>query len=133
MSFSFKAIFIFGFGSERLSLDFEKDPISGWWDIQILIFWGCLPLLILCGRLPLEVIFHWRLSSVGGQLPLEVTFNCSNFYGWFGPLNLSFKFEKDQISGCEENPVLIFLGRLPFEVFFISSNSNFQMVPKSYV
>ena len=33
---------------------FKEDPIRACWDIQIFIFWG---------HLPLEVVFHWRLSS----------------------------------------------------------------------
>ena len=40
-------------GHMSLSLKFEENPISGCWDIQLLIF---------CGRLPLEGVFNWRLS-----------------------------------------------------------------------
>ena len=44
-----------------LSLKFEEYPISGCWDIQIFILWG---------HLPLEVIFHWRSSSLKPFLTL---------------------------------------------------------------
>ena len=45
--------FLFWFGPLSLSLKFEKDPASGYWDIQLLIFWGCLLL---------EVVY-WRSFS----------------------------------------------------------------------
>ena len=41
--------FWFWFGPLSLSLKFEENPTSGCWYIQVLIFWGLLPL---------EVIFH---------------------------------------------------------------------------
>ena len=40
---------------------FEPDPISGCSDIQFFIFWG---------HLPLEVVFHWGLSSLKPFLTL---------------------------------------------------------------
>ena len=43
-----------------ITLKFEKDPISGCWDIPLLIFWGCLP--------------------------MEVVFVLSIFLFWFGAL-----------------------------------------------
>ena len=61
------------FGNLSLSLKFEFDPISGFWDISLLIFLG--------------------------RLPLEVDFTLRNFKTWFGHLSLSLKFEFDPISG----------------------------------
>ena len=37
----------FWFGPLNLSLKFQKDLASGYWDIQLLIFWGCLPLEVI--------------------------------------------------------------------------------------
>ena len=48
-------------GPMSLYLKFEQDPISSCWDIQVFIFWG---------HLPLEVFFHWRLSSLKSYLAL---------------------------------------------------------------
>jgi hypothetical protein len=58
-----------------LSLSFEYDPISGCWDFPPLIFWG---------RLPSEVVFHRRSSSIRDHLPLEVVFHqrLSFIWGW---------------------------------------------------
>ena len=46
-------------------------------------------------------------------------------------MSLSLKFEEDLISGCWEIPSLIFWGRLPFEVVFISGNFQFWFGPIS--
>ena len=43
--------FWFWFGPLSLSLKFEEDPISGCWDIPLLIFWGRLPSRSIRGRL----------------------------------------------------------------------------------
>ena len=50
-----ETFFLLWFGPMSLYLKFEEDPICGCWDIQIFIF---------LGHLPLEVIFHWRSSSL---------------------------------------------------------------------
>ena len=43
------------FGPMSLCFKFEEDPIIGCWDIQFFIFWG---------HLPLDVVFHWKSSSL---------------------------------------------------------------------
>ena len=59
------------------------------------------------GCLPFEVVFHWRLSSIGIHLPLEVLFHWrsavfvrSIYDIWFGHISLSLNSEYDPISGC---------------------------------
>ena len=79
---------------ESVSFKFEEDTIRGCWDIQLLIFWG---------RLPLGVFFISR-----------------HFYFLFGPLSINLKFEEDPIRGCWDILLLIFWGRLPLKVVFIS-------------
>ena len=74
------AIFQFWFGPLSLRLKFDGDPISGLWNISLIIFWGLLP--------------------------LEVVFISSNIHFWFGPLNLSFKFEEDPISSYFTSNIL---------------------------
>jgi hypothetical protein len=88
--------FSFLIWSPQLKFKFEKDLISGCWDILLKIFWG---------RLQLEAIFITR-----------------NFQSWFVPLNFSLKVEEYQISGCWDISHLILWGRLPVEVVFITSN-----------
>ena len=68
---------------------------------------GCLGIQLLIlrsssikGRLPLKVVFHWRLSSMGDCLPLEAVFIASNFQFWFGPLSMKKIFEENLISSC---------------------------------
>ena len=48
-----------------LCLKFEEDPISSCWDIKIFIFRG---------HLPIEVVFHWSLSSIEVHFLLKVIF-----------------------------------------------------------
>ena len=60
--------FLFWFGPLSLSLKFGENPISGCWDIQLLIFWD---------RLPLE----WS--------------SFKDFWFWFGPMSLSLIFEEN--------------------------------------
>ena len=107
--------------------------------------------LIFWGRLPLEVLFissifdfklkfkiwgrsnQWllrystfnilRLSSIWGRLHFK------QFWFWFGLLSLSLKLEEDPISGCWDIQLLIYSGRLPFEVVFISRFFDFGLVP----
>ena len=75
-------------------------------------------------HIPLEVIFHWRLSlkisdqwllrgwsSIVGHLHLK------QLWFWFGPLNLSLKFGADLTSVLWDILLLIFWGHLPLEVF----------------
>ena len=67
------------FGHHSLNERFEYDLISGFWDIPLLIMLGCLPL---------EVIFIWSIYKL-----------------WFVHFSLCYKFEYDQISGkhgCHE-------------------------------
>ena len=52
------------------------------------------------GGLPLEAIFHWRSFSIGGRLPLEIVFVRSIYEIWFGHISLSLKSEYDPICGC---------------------------------
>ena len=56
--------------------------------LRYLIFWG---------RLPLEVVFIWRIYTI-----------------WFAHRSLSLNFEYNPISGFWCIPLLIFWGRLPF-------------------
>jgi hypothetical protein len=139
--------FLFLFGPLSLVLKFEEDPMNGCWDIQLLIFWG---------RLPLEVVFilsiyyfflwspklkfkirggsdEWllrystfnilRSSSIGGHLHFK------HIIFLFGLLSLSLKFFDDSMSGCWDIQLLIFWGRLPLDVVFISSIFYFCLVP----
>ena len=54
----------------------------------------------------MDVVFHWRLSSNGGclplegRLPIEVVDILRTDKIWFGHLSLILKFESDPISGC---------------------------------
>jgi hypothetical protein len=157
--------FYFWFCPLSLSLEFDDNLISGCQDIQLLIFWGCLPLevvlissilnfglvpwaliynfrkiqsavaeifsfcdvevsiywrsslfvaflllvwspefkfefwersdqwllkyltLVNSGCLSMEVIFHWRSSSI------RVNLNFKQFLIWFDPLSLGLKFQ----------------------------------------
>ena len=87
------------FGLLSLSLKYEYDPMNGCCDIPLLIFWGHLPskvvfhrrLSSIGGRLPLEVVFYWRSSSIRGRLPLEVVFHLRSSAIW-GRLPLEFVF-----------------------------------------
>ena len=73
----------------HLSLDliFEYDPISGYWDILLFIFWG---------HLPFEVIFIFSFCKM-----------------WFGHLKLTLKFEYDPNRCYWDILLFIFWGRLP--------------------
>ena len=83
------------FSHLSLSCKFEFNPISGCWDIPLILFWG---------HLPLEVIFIWRICKI-----------------WVCHLSLSLTFEFNPISGLWDIPLSIFWGRLLLlEVFFIS-------------
>ena len=70
-----------------LCLKFEDDLISGCWDIQLFIFWG---------HLPLEVLFHWRPSSIAGLLhwnlssssSIEGCLHSNLFSLWFDLMSL---------------------------------------------
>jgi hypothetical protein len=99
-------------------------------------FGGRLPLEVvfhrrsssIVGCPPLEVVFHWKLSSIWGHFPLEVVFHwrSSSFQAiWFSPLSISLKFEEDPISDCRDIPLWIFWGHLPLKVIYISSNIKF--------
>ena len=76
-----------------ISLKLEYGPISGYWDIPLLIFWGLLPL---------EVILILMICKI-----------------WFGHQSLSLKLEHDPMSGCRDILLVIFWGCLPLEVIFI--------------
>ena len=112
--------FCFWFASLSLSSNFTK--ITGYWDIQLLTFWG---------HLPLEVIFHWRSFSfkvflilvwspelkfkiweISGQWLLRyLDFNIlrsssiigclhfKHFRFWFSPLSWSLKLKEYPVSG----------------------------------
>ena len=90
ISYCDSSIFYFGL-VPWASLKFEEDLISGCWDIQLLKFWG--------------------------HLPLEVVFISGIQFFWFCPLSLSLKFEEDLISGCWDIQLLLFCGRLPLSSF----------------
>ena len=64
-----------------------------------------------------------RSSSIGCRLHFK------HLLFLFVPLSLSFKFEEDPMSGCWDIQLLIFWGRLPLEVVFISSIFYFCLVP----
>ena len=72
--------------SYKLRFKVENDPISGCWDILLLLFWG---------RLPLGVVFISRVCKL-----------------WFCHLSLSLTIGYDPISACRDIPLLIFWGRL---------------------
>jgi hypothetical protein len=135
------------FGHVSLSLKFEYDPISGCWDIPLLIFWGRLPLRLSS----IEVIFHWGglhlknlynivrssqlsskfdwdpisgysdfpLSIFWGCHPLEFVFIWRIYKTRFGDINFSLTFEYGPINGCWDIPLLTFWGCLSLEVVFI--------------
>ena len=66
--------FLFFVGPLILSFKIEEEPTSGCWDIQFLIFWG---------RLPLKVVFHWRLTLCQEFLIFEHKFKiCGNSDQW---------------------------------------------------
>jgi hypothetical protein len=99
-------------------------------EIPVSIFWGCLPF---------EVIFVFKLKiwlrsdkwllrySSFNILRLSSIWGCFHFRQisilvWFQKLKL--KFEEGPMYGCCDIPVLIFGGRLPFEVIFISFDAE---------
>ena len=90
--------FLLRFGHISFGLRFEQDPISGYRDIPLSIFWGCLPF---------KVIFH------AGSLSFYIT-----FWHWFGHISLSLRFDHDRISGCLHIPLSIF-----WVVFHLRSSS----------
>ena len=52
------------------------------------------------GRLPLEVVFHWRLSSIIGRLPLEIVFHWrSSSVAGSLPLEIVFHWMLSSIGG----------------------------------
>ena len=67
--------------------------------------------------LEISFVFSWYfpLTSIWGRLHFK------HFLFWFGPLSVSLKFEEDPIRCCWDIQLLLFWGRLPFEVVFISS------------
>ena len=81
------------FGLLSISLKLMYGPISGYWDILLLIFWGLLLF---------EVVFLLRICKI-----------------WFSHLYLGFKFENDPLGDCQDIPLVIFWGRLILEVIFI--------------
>ena len=114
----------FWFGPLCLCLKFEENPISGCWDIQLSIFLGLLPLVVvffsdfqalvvlvwsptlkfkIWGRsdqwlLIYSTLKNLRSSSIGGLLPLEVVF-LSSIFILVWSLSLSF-FEENPTRGC---------------------------------
>ena len=101
-----------------LCLKFEEDPISGCWDIQIFIFWG---------HLPLEVVFHWRSSSLKPFLTLvwshELMFKIwGRSNQWLLRYSNFHIFRSSSIRGC-----------LPMKVVFITTFFDFGLVPGAYV
>ena len=128
--------FWFWFGPLISGLKFEKDPASGYWYIQFLIFWGPLLLVVVfifdfvwSTELKFQIwerSDQWLLRySIGGCLWFK------HFWFWFGPLNLSLKFEKDPASGCWNILLLIFWGCLQLEVIFVSGSFDFGFVPQA--
>ena len=116
---------------------FGHVSLSGCWDIWLLIFWGGLPLDVVfhwrsssngC-PLQLEVffcwssVFHWSLSSVWGRLPMKVVFHwmLSSIGGCF-TLEVVFHLRLSSIGGCLQLEVVFHCrlssigGRLPLEV-----------------
>ena len=127
--------------SPGLSLKVGEDPISGCWDIPLLISLGHLPLeeFFIASYFefwlsPLNLSFKFEEDLIGcwditllifwGHLPLDVVFIYSNFQCWFGPLIFSFKFEEDLISGCWDIQLLIFCGHLPLEFVWSSLQTS---------
>ena len=106
------------FGPMSLYLKFEEDPISGCWDIQLFIFWG---------HLPLEVIFHWRLSSLKPFLSLvwshELMFKIwGRSNQWLLRYSNFHILRSYSIRGC-----------LPLKVVFIETFFDFGLVQWAYV
>ena len=102
----------------------QKDPISGYWEIQLFIliflflpltrgiyFLISTQLFIFWGRLPLEVIFILRICKI-----------------WFCHLSLCLKVEYDQISGCWYILYIFSLSSLVFrgQVVFLWRLSSFE-------
>ena len=87
----------FWFGHLSLSLKFDNDPISGGWDIPVLIFWDRLSLCHLI----------WSICRLG-----------------FGPLCLSFKFWWDTYRDCWDIPIQYYLASFDFHVFQPCWNSK---------
>ena len=105
------------FGPLSSGLKFENDPTTGYWEIQLLIFWGRLQLEVLFISSIFDLIWspelkfqiwersnqwllrystfnNFRSSSIGGSLCFK------HFLFWFGPLISGLKFEEYPISGC---------------------------------
>ena len=101
-----------------LSLKFKEDPISGCWDIQLLIFWG---------RLPLEVVFHWRSSSFQAFF-IFVWSPEFKFKIWGGSNEWLLRYSTFNILRSSSIG-----GRLPLEVVFISVIFYFGLVPWDWV
>jgi hypothetical protein len=49
-----------------------------------------------------EGVFHWRLSSIGGHLPLEVIFIWNICKVWLAHMRLSIKFGDDPTNCCRD-------------------------------
>ena len=103
-----------------LQLKFKIWTRSNEWLLRYSTFtvWGCLPF---------EVIFHWRLPSIGGYLHFK------NFQFWFGPRSLSLNFEEDLIGGYWDIPLLIFWSRLPLGSSSLWVIFNIGLVPLAKV
>ena len=67
-----------------------------------------------------------RRYSNFNALRLPFSFQ-ANFQLWFGPQNLSLKFEEDSLSGCWDIPILLFSGHFLLDVFFISCTFYFGL------
>ena len=99
---------------ERLCLKFEGDPISGFWDIQLWIFWG---------HLPLGDVFHWRSFS---SKPFLTLFRSHEFmfkiWGrsnqWLLRYSTFHILRSSSIKGC-----------LPLKVVYIETFVDFGFVP----
>jgi hypothetical protein len=106
------SIWAFCFGVLSQSLKIEYYPLNGCWDIPLLILWG---------RLPLEVVSHWRLSSIGVRLHLKNLYKIvwsskPKFIIWVGSNKCLLRYSTLNIMRSSS-----MWGRLPCEVVFIWS------------
>jgi hypothetical protein len=134
-------------GHLSLNLKFEKDQISGFWDIPLLICWcrfhgrssSFQATFTFVWSPKLNLIFeffHWRLSlSQHFMQSVILVVNSKRFYQWFIYrvwINLYFVLLSViciPISGWWDIPLRIYRVHLSLEVVLISSNFYFQFGP----
>ena len=118
--------------------------ISGCLDIQLVIFWSLLPLMVvflssmcflfnfLClsskfEEDPISGCRHIQLLIFWGHLPFEVVFVLTIL--WFDALSFSSKFKENPTHDCWDIQLLILWGCLPMDVVFVLSMLNFGSIP----